>query len=148
MRVTFKVKRWLLVLSFHVMVVNKTLSHTHKRELIPPESMWSAHVFTLAFPLSLSLSICVSHSCSVNVQSRWPCSTNIMITMATTLSERNLLCPEHSSSNQSEIVTGADKKKRGGGSSRWRQKEVERNVYWKLILGKGGCCMTMCVITH
>lgn len=35
-RVTLKVKRWLGLLNFHAMAVNKTLSHTLKRELIPP----------------------------------------------------------------------------------------------------------------
>jgi len=55
--VTLKVKRWLGLLGFHIIAVNKTLSHTHKRELIPPESMCLAHVFTL---LHLHISICQS----------------------------------------------------------------------------------------
>lgn len=60
MRVTFKVKRWLLLLSFHVMVVNKTLSHTNKRELIPLESKWLAHVFILLHFLYFCPSLSVS----------------------------------------------------------------------------------------
>lgn len=82
---------------------------THIKGCRSQQNQCAQHVFAF----SPSLSIYVSQSCSVNVQNRWPSSNNIMITMATKLSERHLLCTGHSSSNQSDILTGADTKEWG-----------------------------------
>lgn len=59
--------------------------------------------------------------------------------MVTTLSERNLLRTELSSSD------AADKKKRGGvvvqGDGEQSRGMLIGNIFWKMIWGWGGCCM-------